>query len=640
MKITRYITKVFFLLGCLSLMSSCDYLDKEPDDQLTMEMIFSDKIRTEDWLASVYSSVPSPMWGYYKDQGYNIMADDIVIPSQWTPYGWANSYAFTTGNWSPTSGWSPNYWVELPKRIRTALQFIENVRIIPTDGLTESYVTRMKYEARFLIAYYYSLLVETYGAVPFNPDKIYETGTPSSELMAEQTPADVIVDWIDKEMVEVSKHLPAVYESDLDWGRATSVMALAIRAKTLLFAASPLFNGNTDYADWKNKSGENLINQTYSAEKWQRAATAFKEMITLAESNGYKLYYEYNSDGSIDPLMSYYNMSLKRFSDGNKEIIFGRPENKDLNFWQSHHLPKGIGGNAAMNITQELVDAFQMKDGSTPILGYNKNGSPIINPESGYKERGFSTANEMRKTLWPGGGPTTSFDSKKGERPVTLTGTFNMYCNREPRFYASVIFNNEWLGVANRQVNNLRGAGKDADDTFDSPWTGYNIRKRIALDIFPREGKHSYQPGILYRLADAYLGYAEALNESQGSPSEEVYKYVNLVRERAGLPGLEEGLSKEKMREAIQHERRIEFNCEGVRIQDLRRWKLAEKYLNMPVYGMNRTGTVASDDPRDPKAYYKRWYWKPRVFTKKMYFMPVPQKQMDINTNLVQATGY
>ena len=104
--------------------------------------------------------------------------------------------------------------------------------------------------------------------------------------------------------------------------------------------------------------------------------------------------------------MSYYNMSLKRFSEGNKEILFGRPENENLNSWLAHHLPKGIGGNAAMGVTQELVDAFYMKNGEMPILGYNEDGSPIINPESGYVENGFSTNTEYRTTKWPGGGPS------------------------------------------------------------------------------------------------------------------------------------------------------------------------------------------------------------------------------------------
>jgi len=631
---------IIALIAAISLwlsMSSCsNFLDKMPDDQLTIEMIFSDKIRTEDWLASVYSSVPSPMWGYFKDQGYNVMGDDLHIPQEWQPFGWANVYAFTTANWNPNSAWNPNYWVELPKRIRTGLVFLEQVRVIPDVGLTQEYVNQMKNEVRFLIAYYYSLLLETYGTIPFAPGVIYSLDAPASELLIGQTPYDDVVDWIDQELKAVSANLPAIYTDRNHWGRATSVMALAIRARTLLFAASPLFNGNPDFADWKNDEGVNLFKPTYDPQKWTRAAAAHKELIDMAESSGYGLYIERNPDGSIDPFMSYYNMSLKTFSAGNREIIFGRPENSDLNSFQAHHLPKGIGGNAGMGVTQELVDAFYMKNGVAPILGYNTDGSPIINPASGYVERGFSAAAEKRQTNWQGGGPSSLNEGTL--KPITMEGTFNMYCNREPRFYVSVIFNEAWLGVANRRVEFLQG-GRDTDRTFDAPQNGYNVRKRISLDVMPREGRFTYQPGILYRLAEAYLGYAEALNEANG-PSEDVYKYVNLVRERAGIPNLQSGLNKEQMRQAIQHERRIEFNCEGIRIGDVRRWKLGEKFLNTELYGMNFVGTKKSDDPNDPLAFYKRTFYKNRYFTKRMYIWPIPQAQMDINPNLRQAPGY
>ena len=108
MKKYKSIAKAVLLSCTLALTTSCnDFLDKAPDDQLTMEMIFTDKIRTEDWLAGVYSSIPSPMWGYFKAQGYNIMGDDITIPQDWSPYGWSNVYAYTTGNWSPISTWDP-----------------------------------------------------------------------------------------------------------------------------------------------------------------------------------------------------------------------------------------------------------------------------------------------------------------------------------------------------------------------------------------------------------------------------------------------------------------------------------------------------------------------------------------------------
>ena len=221
MKKYKSIVVSAFLSLFMVMATGCnDFLDKAPDDQLTMEMIFSDKVRTEDWLAGVYSSVPSPMWGYFKDQGYNIMGDDITIPQDWSPYGWANVYAYTTGNWSPISDWNPNYWVELPKRIRAGLIFLEKVRVIPEIDLTEAYVNQMKNEVRFLIAYYYSLMIELYGPIPFTPGVIYPVDASESELMTPQVPYDQIVDWIDKELLDVSKNLPAVYPSNADWGKS------------------------------------------------------------------------------------------------------------------------------------------------------------------------------------------------------------------------------------------------------------------------------------------------------------------------------------------------------------------------------------------------------------------------------------
>lgn len=619
MKKNKNLIRIIALL-LVTLTGCSKFLDKMPDDQLTMDMIFNDKIRTEDWLAGVYSGVPNPMWGYFKDQGFNIMADDITIPAEWTPFGWKNVYAYTVGDWNPGSAWNPYYWVELPKRIRSGLIFIQNVKTLP--GVTQQDVDIMKAQVRFLIAYYYSLMIELYGPIPFKPGVIEAVDAPVSEMLTTQTPYDEIVDWIDKELKEVSTLLPAQYTPTLygnehDWGKATSIMCLAIRARTLLFAASPLFNGNPDLMGWKNKNGVSLFG-AYDANKWAKAATAFKELVNAAESAGYGLYREYNNDGSIDPFMSYYNMQLKKFSEGNKEIIFGKADNPDLNNWQAHHLPIGIGGNGGMSVTQELVDAF-----------YMKNGLPITDPGSGYSEAGFSTQNETRNTKWTGGGPAAG--------TVTQSGTFNMYCNREPRFYVSVIFDGSWL-VDNRKAEFVQG-GRDTRLSFDAPQNGYNVRKGISLTVFPREGRYVYQPGILYRLAEAYLSYAEALNEaSPGDP--DILKYVNLVRERAGIPPLATGMPKEEMRKAIRAERRVEFNCEGIRFNDIRRWKIGEETLNRPLYGMNFTGNARTDDAANPNAFFKRTFYKNKIFTKKMYLWPVPQAQIDINPNLVQAPGY
>lgn len=628
--------KILILTAVCSLFlgtTACNYLDKMPEDQLTMEMIFSDKTRTEDWLAGVYSGVPNPMWGYFKDQGWNVMGDDLSIPVEWSPFGWENVYNYTSGNWHPDSSWNPNYWQEMPKRIRSALIFIERARANIAQGMSPEYVDRMKQEANFLILYYYSLMLEVYGPVPCSKYEMVSVDTPLSELMTPQMPYDEIVDWLDEEFVKVSQQLPAVYTQGADWGRATSAMCLAMRARMLLFAASPLFNGNPDFQDWKNGAGVNLFGPADQS-KWDRAVQAHKELIDHANANGYELYKEY-TNGVLDPFMSYYNMSLKKFGDGNKEIIFGRTFHRDndyyqgLHTWQDHHLPKGIGGNAGLGVTQEMVDAFYTKEGVSPITGYivtNETRTPVFNLAANYDETSFSVADDVRSdTKWVGVGSTAG--------KVAETGTFNMYCNREPRFYVSVIFHGAWLDVVKRKAQILQGQQDNPNTGFDTNQTGYNVRKRIPVDAYPREARHPYQPGILYRLAEAYLGYAEALNEAQSRNVTEALTYINFVRERAGIPNYSGGTSYEEIKQLIQTERRIEFNCEGIRFNDIRRWKIGEQMLNGPFMGMNRLGTSDAD-------FHKRVKYRQRVFNSKMYVWPVPIKEIDKNPKLTQAPGY
>jgi hypothetical protein len=254
-----------------------------------------------------------------------------------------------------------------------------------------------------------------------------------------------------------------------------------------------------------------------------------------------------------------------------------------------------------------------------------KNGRPIDDPASGYVEDGFSAADDVRNTKW---------DEVQSAGKVTLTGTYNMYCNREPRFYISVMFNEEWHRRENRKTNFLLNQA-DGGPTWDAPQNGYLVRKKVHPDYDPRNGTNPYRPGILYRLGEAYLNYAEALNETEpGHP--DILTYLNLVRERAGIPVLAADPGQDAMREIIRRERRVELNCEGIRYSDIRRWKIGEDVLNEDFAGMNFFGTENSDDPNNPNAFYKRTVYQKRFFTKKNYWFPVPQSEIDKNPNLVQ----
>ena len=558
---------------------------------------------------------------------------------------------FIIGQWFTDSNWNSNLWNECPQRIRSAYLLIDNIHTIPGQGVTEADVERMKNESRFLIAYYYWMMLEAYGSVPFF-DSAVDVDDPN--LMKGQMSFDEMVDWIDTQLVDLSKKLPASWlsESTQFYGRATSIMCLAVRARMLLFAASPLVNGNEWYKGFKNYDGQERFNSTYDATKWKRAADACKDLIDAAHAAGHDLVREYNADGSIDPFMSCYNVHMLR-GDLNPEALFVRA---DCNYseYEALSTPRGASGNGGLGVYQTLVDAFSMKDGSIPITGYQGNyGSPIINEASGYTERGFSAQKDIRKTKYnlfrecPG----ATVDSVGADgctyNQVAAAGTYNMYVNREPRFYLTVMWNRQWYHQASRETLFLSGE-IDGGPTHDAPQNGYLNRKRVSLEQNNRDGIHPYRPGILYRLGEAYLNYAEALNECDpGNP--DILKYLNLIRERAGVPQYGTGTDsngfqmiplngQDEVRDAIHHERRVELCCEsGIRYFDLRRWKEAESVLNQPMYGMNFSGTELSDDPNNPKAFYVRTQYIKRVYERKYYWYPVHQTEIDKDPTLVQA---
>ena len=604
----------------MQLLTSCvDYLDKESDTELTLPMVFEDKTRIEGWLANVYSHVPDPYWGYARKLGWDILSDDMTASERWRQWDW-KVIPMLLGEWTPSTDWDGNYWARLPQLIREANIFIENVHPLPDQGISATEVTYMKAEMRFMIAYYYYLLSNTYGPIPFKPNYIAPTDFNLADLMEGQRPYYEVVDWVDKELQEVAKILPAKYTEARKYGRATSIMCLAVRARMLLFAASPLVNGNPDYANHKNKDGENLFSTTEDKSKWAYAAQACKELIDAAEAAGHELYVEKNKDGTIDPFMSYQNLFLTRYDEGNTEILFARPGGSEYGEYEKHATPAASGGSGGLGVTQSLVDAFFME-----------NGLPINDDDSEYVETGFSDSDETRdNTVW---------DTEVNGGAITKSGTYKMYCNREPRFYITVSYNNSYFTQEKRLFDFFNGK-KDNPHTHDAPQNGYLIRKKISPDLNVKQGTYKYRPGIVYRLGEAYLNYAEALNESDPGNGD-ILVYLNKIRERAGIRQYTTGATDEnyihvdlndqaEMRKLIRAERRVELSCEGIRYDDLRRWKEAENVLNGDFYGMNFSG-------RDNSSFYVRTPYLKRVYKKAYYWFPIHQSEMDKNDKLVQS---
>jgi len=618
------------LFGLFSFFS-CNYLDKEPDTELNMNMVYENKTKVEDVLAYVYAGLPNPSKAWLNDIGWEIYGDDVTPSKRWQQWDWGNIPKIF-GEWTPNTGWSGNFWADYPKRIRESYLFRKNVHALPDSDLPQAEVDRMKAECRFLAAYYWWGLTETYGPIPFKPDYIAPSDFKLSDLLVGRTPFDDIVNYLDKEMLDASKELPANYENVEKYGRITSIMCLTVRAKMLLFAASPLVNGNDWYKNYTNKDGTPLFNSTYDPNKWVKAAEACKLLLDEAEKAGYKLYTVYNADGTVDPFMSTEYMFFTKYQEGNKEILFPYTRTSDANanykFYTLKAVTPEFGGGGGMGVYQGLVDAF-----------FTDNGLPIKDPNSGYSEAGFSSEKEVRNTIW------TEGTGKKGE--VTDVGTYNMYCHREPRFYTTVSYNGSWYALAGRKYDFLKNH-KDNGFTHDAPQNGYLVRKKIYPTDNPKTNSwKTSRPLWLYRLGGAYLDYAEAENEAydNGTARAEALKYLNMIRVRAGVRQYTTSAvavndpnyihvddTQDAVRKIVRMERRVELCCEGTRWEDIRRWRIIEEIPEMTGgnYGMNFAGSNAGE-------FYQRVVFQTRVWKKAYYWFPIYVDEVEKNPNLVQS---
>lgn len=639
-KIRKYIA--LGTIAMFSLSSCSDYLDKEPDDQLTLETVFENKTNMERWLAYIYNATPK----FYNYDGADAVADELAPSVGWESQGF-KAILYQNGNWTSASGGVINYWETFPMRIRQAYIFIKYAHALP--DVTEKEVNYMKAECRFFIAYFHAVMAMTYGAVPIIRDATEEiTG---ETLLLKQEPFNTVVDWAANELLETSKLLPAYYDEDNKYGRITSIICLAMRARLLTFAASPLVNGNqdSDMVNMKNCDGVSIFDSTFKPERWKTAVDANKLLIDEAEKAGHKLYIETIGD-DVDAFQSYQNALMLRYNQGNMEILFPRTYD-DAGYFDRQANPRSMGGAGAIGVTQSLVDAFFMNNGLVPITGYTNDGAtPVINSESGYSETGYSTVDESYKTTWMYA--TKGGTEQKTEHVIVPKNTYKMYCGREPRFYISVLYNEEYhwgkdKSNAKNKFANFFSGGEDGGPSHDSPSAGYLIRKRVDPSAIPASSSGTYKKrqGVLYRLAEAYLSYAESLYEysvATGTYTDnetEILDYINRVRYRAGIPQYGKGadqipVTEAQLRDLIRRERRVELNCEaGIRFDDLRRWKEAETALNGKFYGMN---ALAKSTERDE--YYKRTLYQTRRFIS--YWWPIPQDDIDKNTNLRQLPGW
>jgi hypothetical protein len=536
-----------------------------------------------------------------------------------------------------------NYWdglgggTALWEGIRDCNIFMENIDKV--RDLSDQEKRRWIAEVKFLKAYYHFFLFQLYGPIPIVRDNLPINSTPEDVRVYRES-VDEVINYVVQLLDEATPELPLIVDNAIsEMGRITKPIALAVKAKVLVTAASPLFNGNADYSTMVDNRGKQLFSQTVDPAKWQRALQACQAAIDTCHAAGHALYRFQNSALVISEETKKVLEVSQIFTDKwNVETIWGWAStdvNSISTFLEqqtiapldaNHRVFSGAG--TSWSPTMKMAEMF-----------YSKNGVPIEEDVT------YDYNNRYALTTVP----LVGYSSYMQPGYVTA----NLHLNREARFYGNIGVDGGWwygLGrlteTAQWPIQSRLGqlSGKQGIERFTP--TSFYLKKyynyQSVYNVTAYIAKRWSIP--IFRLADLYLLYAESLNETLAAPNSEVYKYVDMIRERAGLSSVADSwtnysafpqkyLTKVGMRDIIHKERNIELAFEGQRFYDVRRWKEALQTFSQPVKGWNINGT-------DPKDFYQVVQLRSIQYNPRDILWPIKQSTMSVNTNLIQNPGW
>lgn len=608
------------LAGAMLLaMSSCDsFLDTTPEDLRSPDQIFSTYSSTENAMFGVYNYLRN-VYPWNMPDTYSTSDNDVV---------YTNIPTYDMGKWAPVSD-SYEKWTSFYKYIREATYFLKNLDTCTDPQLDQATREQWRAEVRCLRAYYYAQLMRMYGPVILLKDELPDfTGT---DMQRERNTWDECVEWVTNEFWDLANnpYLPVVQEGT-NYARMSQAIALGYRARILLQSASPQFNGNPEYVNICKKDGTPLFSNNYDPNKWELARQAAQDVIDLGYYQLVKKTYEKGEkQGEIDPISSYKSV-FTEFQ--NKEIIFSYLEDNGTvdNRLTPNSLSCWGGGH---NPTQEIVDAYAMNNGRYPIVGYTTadRDIPVIDENSGYSEEGFTKFSN----------PMSAMITDKNNNAET----FNMYVNREPRFYVSVFYGGlYWFPKKTSEqiyLEMFKNGNNGPKASHNHYSTGYNMIKFASPEYEAKPRKNVKRELPYMRYAEILLNYVEAAIELNKFDDPNLFAYWNEVRERAGLPNIEDVYpeavgDQEKLRDLIHRERRVEFAFEGLHFYDTRRWKTAEQTEKGNMHGMNIQADGKPGSNTYPTEFFKRTVFEKRVYTKSFGLFPIPQSVMEKNPSLVQ----
>lgn len=641
----------YLLIPVLLLTSSCDsWLDVVPEEDIaTIDSEFETYTEAYKWLKSCYvylediynRQISIEHWGTDEMVADNYLINNVSHPEGLDIIqGRQNVLAPYGDTWY-------NPWGSARKDMYTQITLCNHfiTRIDNVYNLSDKDKQEWKAEVKALKAFYYFELVRRYGPVIIVPDR-FDPNQDVETLKLPRSHVDTCFNYVVRLCDEVIEDLPSLTVKRSERrGYFNKEAAMALKARALCYQASDLFNGNPDYANFRNKNGEPLFSSTADPEKWKRAADAAIALIDYCrETSGLSLETGNLANTELQSKMLDIEKSVQTFNWVSNEVLYMiRLGYGDGMF--TYLLPNFEDGSlhnlkgACFVPTLKMVEMF-----------YTENGLPID-----------------QDVKWVGSGNPYAISEETDPKYTDVVALnepiLNLHRRREPRFYADIAADRcYWrLGQA---INNNYKVEVYQGETFGlkkprlsaigpQNITGYFLKKwgssRGTLanhaSGLTNLGEAPYP---IFRLAEMYLIVAEALNEYKSAPDAEVYGYLNAVRRRAGIPDVEVAwknakdpgrvTSKSGMRSIIRQEWNIEFAFEGYRFWNVRRWKTANIEFNEKVYGWNVVGNNANsfyNNGKGPVVVFSgNKFVAPRD-----YFYPIRSEEVQ-TAGIVQNPGW
>ena len=653
--------KIFLgLVALMALLSGCgDFLDVVPEkDITTIPSLFQQRTKVDEWEADCYSFIT----GLATPQGnIALTASDEFVGNQYLrdqiryPLNGLLVGDGVQNVQSPYGDiWRPDRYYDA---IRYCNIFIDNTP--NTYNMTEVEKKQWIAEVKVLKAFLYFDLVRHYGPITLVPKNI-SVESSIEDMKQPRRPVEecfqAMLSLIDDAMA--NGLLPKAQQASSHSAYFNRESALALKAMILIYRASPLFNGNSDYTNFKNKQGEQLFPTQLDNEKWHEAALACDTAIAVAEQSGFSLVSGSTSKSTalLNTMQDCENRVLAPAFNNSEALFLVKYPNTNMyaeNKLYAYTLPRfqsSDWSNYNSSVYGSLSPTMKMVE-----MYYTANGLPTDeDPTWDYTGRFRNMTTENDQSTYSGVIPAD-------------TRVLQEHLRREPRFYADIAADrtyfqrgpakqNAWSTDYNLLVKAHQGESFGTQASYINPrepqnLSGYWLKKGLYSSIGTRAYANDYaakgdDPYPVIRLAELYLWQAEAWNEYAG-PSEKVYNALNKVRLRAGIPTVQTSWSRAKhpddiknqagMRKIIQQETNIETSFEGRRYWNLLRWKEGTE-LGEPLKGWNIVGSTN-------EAFYNNWQGPVTVWSKRKfvaprdYFFPIRSEER-MNAGIVQNPGW